>query len=574
MPDRYRPTETIYQSPNGEICCAEDGETGLTVILKCFPARQQQLYLREMAAAFGISHPNINRCLDTFYQDDGRPCMVYEYIAGGNLRGWLEQHGALDDDTVLSCLRDVLEALQHLHGLGMIHCDIKPENVLVRLDDAGHPASFVLADLGAAAPLREARESHHTTASPAYVAPERLYDKFSFSSDLYSLGIMGFELLTGHRPFEGGASTLARAHLGKRPAIGEIAQPDWRDFIERLLEKEPLARIGVDSALEILQGWETGLERTVAHDARLPNKKVTQVRASALEKSLPLAELSRWRVVAAFEPHHQPENLWVFNRGGVPLLGLHYSGHTEFLSLPAGQSWQRLIGTGALKSLGSQRLAYATQSRIFSLDLASKQRVLLKESCEDIVHFDLSGDYLVWCNETSTHLCDLRNGGETVCRLTHYLMRPQLCLLPNGHFFASEGYMNHEVLLRDLKGEACQRWTLDGPVLAFSGQNQSGLALVLSMTQSGRHTLWHLNQDGSAHSFSPNGELSAYCCMLGQFFWATRDGEVYRCGLALLPQLVGQLPDSPTLFHFSTDYRFLAAATGQGVTLWENPVAD
>jgi len=570
MPDRYCHTQTIYQSQNGEVYRAKDSETGQTVIVKCFPAHQQQLYLREMSAAFGIIHPNINRCLDTFYQENGQPCMVYEYIAGGNLRSWLEQHGAFNSDTTLSCLRDILKALQHLHGLGLIHCDIKPENVLLRLDSANRPHCFVLSDLGAAASMREARDSHHTTASPAYVAPERLYDKFTFSSDLYSLGILGFELLTGHRPFEGGVTTLARAHLGKRPALEEITQPGWRNFIERLLEKEPFARISVDSALEILQHWDSNLEKTpVAQEISLLNKQ-----AVVPEKNLPLAELSHWRIISTLIPRHPLEKLWIFHVGRKPLVGLHYPGYIEFIALPEGRSWQLLISVGALKPLGAECLSYATQSRIFRCDLASKQQVSIKDGCDGILHFDLYGERLIWCNKTSTHLCDLRHNQESVYRIPHYVMKTQLCLLSDGHFFASEGYMNHEVVLRSFEGEEYRRWILDGPVLALTGQNRSSLVLALSMTYPGRHTLWHLSENGSTHSLPLPDELSAYCYVSGQFFWATRYGEVYRCGLALLPQLIGQLPDVPMLFHFSADYRFLAAATGQGVTLWENPAAD
>ncbi len=133
-------------------------------ILKCFRPEAQKHYLREISIAFGHQHHNLPACLDTFYDAENYACMVYEYLEAGNLRDKLNEEGRLSVGQTVQCLQDILQALAYLHTQKIIHCDLKPENVLLR--QGAERLEFVLADLGAAAYLREAQESRHTTASP------------------------------------------------------------------------------------------------------------------------------------------------------------------------------------------------------------------------------------------------------------------------------------------------------------------------------------------------------------------------------------------------------------------------
>src|SRR6187551_3445503 len=160
-----------------------------------------QRFLRESRVAGSLSHPNVVAVLD-YFEHDGTPYIAMEYVRGGSLRQYV---GRLTLAQIGVVLEDVLAALAHAERLGIVHRDLKPENLLVTAD-----GRVKIADFGIARALDRARGATRLTATgttigtPDYIAPEQaMGDATGPWSDLYSLGCIAFELLTGHAPFAG-----------------------------------------------------------------------------------------------------------------------------------------------------------------------------------------------------------------------------------------------------------------------------------------------------------------------------------------------------------------------------------
>ena len=179
------------------------------------------------------NHGNIARIYDLHEEQDA-PWAVMELVPGPTLREMLTQHGPYPATDVADLLDQVASALAHLHGRGMVHLDVKPENLLVVAD-----GTVKLIDFGLAQPLGRAAEPIGGAAfgTAAYLSPEQITgDPVDVASDVYTLACVTYELLTGQPPFGGvppGApnpaqarSAILRAHLDTAPAPPSLIRPD------------------------------------------------------------------------------------------------------------------------------------------------------------------------------------------------------------------------------------------------------------------------------------------------------------------------------------------------------------
>lgn len=136
----------------------------------------------------------------------------------------------------LKLIIDILQGLDHAHSRGIIHCDIKPENILLNLQPTGWIAR--ISDFGIAHLNQEVGgQGLGNTGSPAYMAPERFYGQYPLNSDLYAVGILLFELLLGYRPFSGTPGELMSAHLNCPVKIPDTIPEAWRSIILTALQK-------------------------------------------------------------------------------------------------------------------------------------------------------------------------------------------------------------------------------------------------------------------------------------------------------------------------------------------------
>jgi serine/threonine-protein kinase len=196
-------------------------------------------FRREARAVAGLSHSNIVPVFDGG-ADQGSPFMVMELVQGASLRDVLVAAGRLDLGTTAHLLRQVLDALDHAHGNGVVHHDLKPENVLV----TGRGLVKV-ADFGLARALSDAGASDDgpLVGTPHYLAPERVLGRTAGPrSDLYSAGILAYELLTGRVPFEGvDPYAVARRHVVERvppPSAEPGVRPELDAWVGRLTARD------------------------------------------------------------------------------------------------------------------------------------------------------------------------------------------------------------------------------------------------------------------------------------------------------------------------------------------------
>jgi len=213
-----------------------------------------------------LEHPHIVPLYD-YWREPGVAYLVMRYLRGGSLQTRLQRDGSLSPDTLLPVLEQICAGLHAAHRAGVIHRDIKPANIL--LDDDGNA---YLADFGIAKHLYDGdaalTQGDAVIGSPAYISPEQiLADPIRPQTDIYSLGVMLYELLTGHKPFRGSTPiAFIQQHLNQPlPLLAENggkATPTPLDIvIGRATAKEPTERY--PDILAML----TDLRRALAPDA-------------------------------------------------------------------------------------------------------------------------------------------------------------------------------------------------------------------------------------------------------------------------------------------------------------------
>ncbi len=201
--DRYRIVSPIGRGGMGLVYRADDLRLGQTVALKFLSrelssdqTRLNFLYA-EVRNARLISHPNICRVYD-IGEHEGRTFLSMEYVDGEDLASLLKRIGRLPTQKALEISRELCAGLAAAHGRGIIHRDLKPANVMI--DGRGQAR---IMDFGLAISHREGVENQELAGTPSYMAPEQWGGRgSSVKSDIYSLGLVFYELFTGHRPFK------------------------------------------------------------------------------------------------------------------------------------------------------------------------------------------------------------------------------------------------------------------------------------------------------------------------------------------------------------------------------------
>ncbi|HUC33615.1 MAG TPA: serine/threonine-protein kinase [Ilumatobacteraceae bacterium] len=298
--NRYRLDHRIGIGGVGEVWEAKDSVLGRTVAVKAVASHvPHDQFEREARMAASISHPNVATVHD-FGVDEGTPYLVMERAKGTPLSTLV--HGSPVPLTLaIPVLTQVAEALDDAHEAGVIHRDVKPGNIVV---DAANPERprVKLTDFGIAA--TRADRMRDRSGTPHYMAPEQVTGKGAEpASDVYSLGVVAFELLTGRRPFDGSSpEEIANARLDTTPpSLPETVPLPLRSLVRSAMDVDPRRRPSA---------------ATFARRARsvAPAKRVT-VAATATRVDGPL---TRTQIYPA--AHRQRRGWWWLAAGVVSLL--------------------------------------------------------------------------------------------------------------------------------------------------------------------------------------------------------------------------------------------------------------
>ena len=218
---RYRVLAPIASGGMGDVYRARDEVLQRDVAIKVLHPHLADdrgfidRFRREARASAVLNHPNIVGVFD-WGSADGTYFMVMEYVRGHNLRALLEAYRRLAPSQVIEVAVQVLSALDHAHGHGIVHRDVKPENILIDQTGTVKVADFGLARAFAESSLSQAEGT--VTGTVQYLSPEQIEgEPADPRTDLYSLGVVMFEMLTGEAPFRGETSfAVAYQHLSSR----------------------------------------------------------------------------------------------------------------------------------------------------------------------------------------------------------------------------------------------------------------------------------------------------------------------------------------------------------------------
>jgi serine/threonine-protein kinase len=205
----------------------------------------RERFRQEAKAAANLSHPNIVTVHD-FGLDASRLYIVMEFVPGTDLKSILKERGRLDVDEAIALIVQACAGIGYAHRAGLVHCDVKPHNMLVTPDQRLKVTDFGIARaLSSIAP----DEQHDVVwGSPLYFSPEQAAGQApSPASDVYSLGVVLYEMLTGQLPFSGtDPIELARLHRESTPVEPRLLNPEiplsLNQILMKVLSKEPSSR--------------------------------------------------------------------------------------------------------------------------------------------------------------------------------------------------------------------------------------------------------------------------------------------------------------------------------------------
>lgn len=258
--------EVVGQGAFAIVKKAVERKTGKTFAVKIISKRKVMGNIdgvtRELEVLRRLNHPRIVR-LKGFYEDDESYYLLMEFVSGGDLMDFVAAHGSVGEDAGREITKQVLEAVKYIHGMGISHRDLKPDNILIEQDD---PVMVKITDFGLAKIQGNGTFMKTFCGTLAYVAPEVISgknsedksqnkNKYSSLVDMWSIGCLVYVILTGHLPFSGSTQDqlykqISRGSYHEGPLKDFRISDEARNFIDSLLQVNPKDRLTAEKALD------------------------------------------------------------------------------------------------------------------------------------------------------------------------------------------------------------------------------------------------------------------------------------------------------------------------------------
>ena len=325
---RYELEELVGSGGNSSVYRARDTLLERNVALKIMHEHHLEdddyveRFQREARTVAQLSHPNIVTVIDRG-EDDGRPFIVFEYVDGDTLDELVEREGALPVEEALRIAIGAARGLAFAHRQGHVHRDVKPQNIL--LNGSGQPK---VTDFGISRALdvkKGVTQTGTVLGTSNYIAPEQASgEKSTAQSDVYSLGVVLFELLTGRRPFSGdNFVAVAMKHINEvPPSVGDLRRdvpPRVAAAVARALEKDPRDRFAsmeafaaeLDACLHELRtdGDADSTATVITRPPSRPKRRAPRRRVSPTPLIVALLALAALAVIGVAAYRREPRPL-------------------------------------------------------------------------------------------------------------------------------------------------------------------------------------------------------------------------------------------------------------------------
>ena len=270
--DRYRVVKRLGSGGMADVYCAEDSQLGRRVALKVLNTRFAEdpgfveRFHREASSAAGLQHPNIVAIFDRG-EWDGTYYIAMEYVEGRTLKEVVREKGLAPPDAAIDITLQILRAARYAHKSGIVHRDIKPHNVLIDQEGRVRVADFGIARAGTS----DMTETGSIMGTAQYISPEQAQGRpVDARSDLYSIGVVLYELLTGRVPFDAESPvTVALMQVNEPPIPPMEIKPDIPPALDaivmRAIEKDPARRFAdADEFIAALESARQAPQQVIA----------------------------------------------------------------------------------------------------------------------------------------------------------------------------------------------------------------------------------------------------------------------------------------------------------------------
>lgn len=284
--DRYQVLEVLGESAMALVLKAQEIDSGRMVAIKTVTPHEPdvvQRFAQEVQLHSKLKHKNIVEAIDCLEASSGRTFFIMEYLLGTSLLKVLKNQKKITNETELAViLIQICDALGHAHAFGVLHRDLKPGNIFL-MESEGNMAVKVL-DFGIAKPLGQQTgltQAGYAVGSPLYMSPEQCRGQaVDMRSDVYSLGILAYEMATGDLPYPGhNLMTVMAAHCDpqKKPAplsknVPELRRVDeLNSIIQMAMETDPLKRFqSIGDFRKAIEQWYQSIQTASLASAQGP----------------------------------------------------------------------------------------------------------------------------------------------------------------------------------------------------------------------------------------------------------------------------------------------------------------